>query len=116
MALNGLFEFSFQLLRQPIDGLAGFTLEKNQFRIFRKLALNLFKEFLIRLVIVVGERVVTLESSVARLPFATHRSANHLSGKQVFNQSSLLWAPIVTNRASRFQVRFGIWNLFEFGI
>ncbi len=95
---NGLLEFSFQYLRQSIDGPAVFTLEKNQFRILRELAFNLIKEFLVRLVVVAGERMVTLESSVAGLPFGTHRRADHLSGNQIFNHSSLLRVPIVANR------------------
>jgi len=47
---NRLLEFSFQHLRKSVDGLAGFTLEKNQFRILREFSLDLLEQFLVRLV------------------------------------------------------------------
>ena len=79
-ALDCLLEFSLELLRQSIDGLARFTLEKNKFRILWELLPDLFAQLLIRLVVVTGERIVALEPSMAGLPFVTWRGTNYLSG------------------------------------
>ena len=79
-ALDCLLEFSLELLRQSIDCLAGFTLEKKKFRILRELLPDLFAQLLIRLVVVPGERAVALEPAMAGLPFFTWRGTDYLFG------------------------------------
>jgi hypothetical protein len=80
-----LLKFFLQLLRQPVNGVTGLAFQKNQLGIFSEFDPYFFAQLLVGLVVIGGEGMISLQSSVAGFSLVIPERADHLSGEQVLD-------------------------------